>query len=193
MSSNSLKKIRLCTFARGKPAVSIDLCSPCMTLYQLYMQMVYVISYRFYPCRRRINLVLPIFFTFLIIVAAFTGQHFINHSLKVFTLENNLDWNRQVSEHTSSKFNLTAHTVHGESYGYVVAGSFSGQQGAGIQALISLQCWAASFSLPIRILEPLLSRYYFCVDCFCRNIGIQHFLGSVICLTFSTSIEFLHH
>ena len=121
-----------------------------------------VIFYSFFcPCRCRINLVLAIFFTFLIIVAAFTRQHFIKHSLKVFTLENILDWNRQVNEYSSSKFNLTTHTVHGESYGYVVAESLCGQQGAGIQALMSLQCWAASFSLPIRILEPLLSNTTF--------------------------------
>ena len=92
-------------------------------------------------------------FTFLIIVAAFTKQNFLKHNLNRFTLGN---WNN-VNEYSSSKFNLTNHGVHGEPYGYVVAGSFSGQQGAGIQALISLQCWAASFSLPIRILEPLLS------------------------------------
>ena len=41
-------------------------------------------------------------------------------------------------------------------YGYVVALRYSGQQGAGIQALMSLQCWAASFNLPIHILEPIL-------------------------------------
>ena len=33
----------------------------------------------------------------------------------------------------------------------------SGQQRAGIQALMSLQCWAASFKLPIRILEPIFN------------------------------------
>lgn len=48
-----------------------------------------------------------------------------------------------------------------EYYGYVVALRYSGQQGAGIQALMSLQCWAASFNLPIRILEPILNDTFF--------------------------------
>ena len=34
---------------------------------------------------------------------------------------------------------------------------YNGQQGAGIQALISLQCWAASFHLPVAVLEPIMS------------------------------------
>ena len=45
--------------------------------------------------------------------------------------------------------------------GYVMALRYSGQQGAGIQALISLQCWAASFHLPVAILEPIMSGTHF--------------------------------
>ena len=45
--------------------------------------------------------------------------------------------------------------------GYIVPLSYSGQQGANIQALISLQCWMSSFKLPMRILEPVLSNTMF--------------------------------
>ena len=41
--------------------------------------------------------------------------------------------------------------------GYVMALKYSGQQAVGIQALISLQCWATSFHLPVAILEPIMS------------------------------------
>ena len=45
--------------------------------------------------------------------------------------------------------------------GYVTALSYNGQQGAGIQALISLQCWATSFNLPVKILEPIMPKTTF--------------------------------
>ena len=45
--------------------------------------------------------------------------------------------------------------------GYVMALKYSGQQGAGIQALISLQCWATSFHLPVAILEPIMPETVF--------------------------------
>ena len=64
----------------------------------------------------------------------------------------------------SSKFRrLTNHNEYSRehAYGYVVALQYSGQQGAGIQALMSLQCWAASFNLPVHILEPILNSTVF--------------------------------
>ena len=42
-------------------------------------------------------------------------------------------------------------------YGYVVGMVYSGQQGAGVQALMSLQCFIGSFGLPMQILEPAIS------------------------------------
>ena len=83
-----------------------------------------------------------------------------------------LDWNRarDVGGAVMSKFNFTIlsrltslinYNQYNEEHGYVVALSFSGQQGAGIQALMSLQCWAASFKLPIRILEPVINNTIF--------------------------------
>ena len=45
--------------------------------------------------------------------------------------------------------------------GYVTALTYSGQQGAGIQALTSLQCWATSFNLPVQILEPIMYKTNF--------------------------------
>ena len=69
------------------------------------------------------------------------------------------DWTHSGKD-VSSKFRrLTNYNEYSKehAYGYVVALQYSGQQGAGIQALMSLQCWAASFNLPIHILEPILN------------------------------------
>ena len=40
--------------------------------------------------------------------------------------------------------------------GYVLNYRYSGQQGAGIQGLISQQCWVKSHNLPLRIVEPFI-------------------------------------
>ena len=45
---------------------------------------------------------------------------------------------------------------HEEHHGYIVPVSYSGQQGSGIQAFISLQCWMSSFNLPMHLLEPVM-------------------------------------
>ena len=42
-------------------------------------------------------------------------------------------------------------------YGYVLGLSYVGQQGAGIQALMSLQCFIGSVGLPMQILEPVIT------------------------------------
>ena len=41
-------------------------------------------------------------------------------------------------------------------HGYVTALLYSGQQGTGIQALMSLQCFVGSFNLPMYIVEPVM-------------------------------------
>ena len=46
-----------------------------------------------------------------------------------------------------------------DSFGYIVSNAYSGQQGSGVRALLSLQCWAASFQLPMYIVEPYIERY----------------------------------
>lgn len=70
-------------------------------------------------------------------------------------MKNFLDWRR--SNFNSKKSGYKRNYNHG----YVVAMSFSGQQGAGIQALTSLQCWVMSFNLPMVILEPVMSKTVF--------------------------------
>ena len=47
------------------------------------------------------------------------------------------------------------HHTHFE-HGYVAAMRYSGQQGTGIQALMSLQCFIGSLNLPMYILEPVM-------------------------------------
>ena len=39
----------------------------------------------------------------------------------------------------------------------ITALRYAGQQGAGINALASLQCWAGHTGLPMSILEPIIS------------------------------------
>ena len=46
-------------------------------------------------------------------------------------------------------------------YGYVLAMRYTGQQGTGIQSLMSLQCFIGSFNLPMFILEPVMNETYF--------------------------------
>ena len=40
--------------------------------------------------------------------------------------------------------------------GYIFSKQLRGQQGASIRGVLSLQCWAASFSLPVKIVDPYL-------------------------------------
>ena len=51
----------------------------------------------------------------------------------------------------------TTNSDKSHKYGYVVGMIYSGQQGAGVQALMSLQCFIGSFGLPMQILEPVIS------------------------------------
>ena len=82
------------------------------------------------------------------------GLHNHSSSIRPY-LQNFLDWRRSNFIFRQSGYK------HDYNHGYVVAMSFSGQQGAGIQALTSLQCWVASFNLPMYILEPVMSKTVF--------------------------------
>ena len=80
------------------------------------------------------------------------------------SVQTGLDWTHNGKEVLSKFRRLTSlfnYDKYSKENGYVVALRYSGQQGAGIQALMSLQCWAASFNLPIRILEPIINRTVF--------------------------------
>ena len=63
----------------------------------------------------------------------------------------------------STKMTTTArHDNQGSvEHGYVVAMRYSGQQGTGIQALMSLQCFLGSFNLSMYILEPVMNETSF--------------------------------
>ena len=96
----------------------------------------------------------------LIIVPQVTFNHV---SFKVYTLSSgiqalessshtdrllsNLDLFKSTSTMDSDKRNLG---------GFVTAMRYSGQQGAGIRAIKSLQCWASKISMPMNILEPAI-------------------------------------
>ena len=66
------------------------------------------------------------------------------------------DQSQKYFRHTtfSSVKNVSTH-------GYVVSMRYNGQQGAGIQALMSLQCFVGSFNLQMKILEPAMSNTAF--------------------------------
>ena len=67
-------------------------------------------------------------------------------------------------------------------HGYIIANGYSGQQGSGVRALVSLQCWASSFSLPVYIVEPYivassLAGRLKSKDLAINNLAISRFLG----------------
>ena len=62
--------------------------------------------------------------------------------------------NTLISAHSSTDYH-SAIVQHG----YIIANGYSGQQGSGVRALVSLQCWASSFSLPVYIVEPYIEEY----------------------------------
>ena len=73
-------------------------------------------------------------------------------------MQNVFQLSKHVGELTGTKnFTKLIHKRN-QQFGYVLALSYSGQQGAGIQALTSLQCWVASFNLPMLVLEPIISK-----------------------------------
>ncbi len=58
----------------------------------------------------------------------------------------------QVGIHSSP-----SHKITKDMNGFVTALRYSGQQGSGIKALKSLQCWASTLSVPMLILEPTIA------------------------------------
>jgi hypothetical protein len=129
-----------------------------------------IISYMYHffvLCRfRRKLFILVLGTTFTCIIAIYLRQAY-NSTISKFdefsSVQMGSDWTNSGKEILSEFRRLTSYNKYNKehSYGYVVALKYSGQQGAGIQALMSLQCWAASFNLPIRILEPILNNTVF--------------------------------
>ena len=66
-------------------------------------------------------------------------------------------------------------------YGYVLAMRYTGQQGTGIQSLMSLQCFIGSFNLPMFILEPMMDQTSF-----------GSYLGRNATLKFSDMFDITH-
>ena len=65
--------------------------------------------------------------------------------------------NVMVRSHSRLNMKLSPRDSHGSrptNFGYVVVLRYTGQQGTGIQALMSLQCFIGSLSLSVYILEP---------------------------------------
>lgn len=133
--------------------------------------MIYSLLCRFR--RKHLLLILVAALFIATLIAFYTNQQHKNtykHNLSGFLdVRNIFDWNQHLGEKVLSKFNFTmfrrltstmSQRRH-KQHGYVVALSYSGQQGAGIQALMSLQCWVASFNLPMVILEPVMSNTVF--------------------------------
>ena len=141
------------------------------------------------PCRfrrKQLLVILVVTLLFITFKAFYTNQqqkktykHSLSGSLDV---QNTIGWNRHLGEHVLSKFNftmfrrLTSVLSHRQpkQHGYVVALSYSGQQGAGIQALVSLQCWLASFNLPMLILEPVILNTAFISDPLRKQLHNPH-------------------
>ena len=67
--------------------------------------------------------------------------------------------------------------------GYVAALTYSGQQGSGIEAIRSQQCWASTLGMPASILEPVMSRSRLVTDL--PNMNSMNVSTSKDRLTFS--------
>ena len=99
-------------------------------------------------------------------IATETGQQPTLSKKRSLNIQRISDWKRRIGEKVLSSLNFTMRVVERLSnynvlsqkqdmmHGYIISLQFSGQQGAGIQCLTSLQCLTASFDLPVLILEP---------------------------------------
>ena len=112
---------------------------------------------------RRNLLIIVLALILTVLVAAYTkGLYKQSPSIRPY-MQSIIDWSRHsvvIGKQNSSLAKLS-HKRDEPQHGYVVAISLSGQQGAGIQALTSLQCWVSSFNLPMVILEPIMSKTVF--------------------------------
>ena len=74
----------------------------------------------------------------------------------LFISKSNVNRATKIVPPSSSGYEGTISQSSSQSGGYILSNHWSGQQGASIRAVLSLQCWAASFSLPVRIVDPSL-------------------------------------
>ena len=98
----------------------------------------------------------------MILVAVYSKGAYYKHNVISSTspyVQKAHELSRHASE-SDAKFLRQSHKRQ-EQHGYAVALGYSGQQVAGIQAMVSLQCWVSSFNLPMRILEPIMSNTMF--------------------------------
>ena len=109
---------------------------------------------------------------FTVLVVVYTKGLYKQNQLIRPYVRSSPDWSRHAPD-LSTNITKISHKRN-EQHGYVFVLSYSGQQGAGIQALTSLQCWVASFNLPMFILEPILSRTVFVS--FPRNLNNTQFV-----------------
>ena len=107
-------------------------------------------------------------------IATETGQQPTLSNKRSLNLQRISDLKRRIGEKVLSSLNFTmrvverlsnynvlSHTEQDRTQGYIISLFFTGQQGAGIQCLTSLQCLVASFDLPVLILEPSMVRNEF--------------------------------
>ena len=123
--------------------------------------MMIVIPISSFLCR--LNRKLPILLGLLLIFTALVGVYIKGSSKHGSSIAPHMrrifDLSRDVGE-SEVKFQ-TQSQKRDVKHGYVVVMSYSGQQGAGIQSLLSMQCWVSTFNLPMYILEPIMSSTMF--------------------------------
>ena len=125
-------------------------------------------------CKRRPLTLLAVITCTAILSLYYTSKaHQDDEKVRLTYVQGNADWKagfkRQDSDTVPSKDTSTMRKIQKahdnvshhiltdkRQLGYVIALEFTGQQGANIQSIISLQCLAASFRFPVQILEPIM-------------------------------------
>ena len=78
------------------------------------------------------------------------------------------------AQHTMATQLIPIETIKELRHGYILSLAYSGQQGSGIRALASQQCWVGSFSLPMYIVEPFI--YNSAIGNFPNGDNVTHVL-----------------
>ena len=123
--------------------------------------MMIVIAISPFLCRlnRKLSILLGLLLIFTALVAVYIngahkhGSSITPHMPRIFDLSRN-------SRESEVNIQTQSHKRN-DQHGYVVVMSYSGQQGAGIQSLLSMQCWVSTFNLPMYILEPIMTSTMF--------------------------------
>ena len=112
----------------------------------------YFCVYRF---NRNLLTFLGLLLFFAALIAVYIKGPYKDEASMELHIPRMFDLSKNREEHMA-EFQVQNHK-RDEQHGYVFVMRYNGQQGAAIQALLSMQCWVSTFNLPMYILEPVMS------------------------------------